>query len=322
MAEPEIRQLRADEREPVLHLLGECFRGRRWIFEKYMDCDPAYRPDDFVVARVGGEIVSCVQLFSKRVRLRGATLGLGGIGSVATAPRHRRRGLASQLLRATEAEMRRRGMALSLLFGVEKLYAELGWIALPQARVAIHHPPSARPPPEGIALRAFRDDDFAAVRELYDAYASRIESTTVRDLAYWQGQLRYAGNPGEEFRVAERDGQVVAYLRTTVMSGVTMALEFARALDALGALAALVLAALPRGRALIAPRGPDDEIELALRQAGARVDRVGDSSTMWRVLDRARLLELARLPAATTDAQLLADLVAGPRALYWFSDRF
>ncbi len=322
MAGVEIRQLRAEEREDVLRLLDVCFRGRRWIFEKYMDHDPAYRPEDFAVALAGGEIVSCAQLFSKRVRLRGATLGLGGIGSVATNPRHRRQGLASALLRATAGEMHRRGMALSLLFGGQKIYAEHGWIALPQARVAIHHPPSRRPAPEGVALRPYRDGDFDSVRALYDAYTSSTEAATVRDLAYWQGQLRCAGNPGEEFHVAERDGQVVAYLRTAEMSGVTVALEFARALDALGALGALVLAAVPPGRALIAPRGPDGELESALRDAGARVDRVDDGSAMWRVLDRPRLLELARLPPQTTDAEILAALVSGPRALYWSSDRF
>ncbi len=318
----EIRRLRADEREPVLRLLDTCFAGERWIFEKYMDSDSAYRPDDLVVALEGREFVSCVQLFSKRVRLRGAALGLGGIGSVATHPRYRRRGLASQLLRVALDEMHSRGMALSLLFGVQKIYGELGWIALPQARVAVHHPPGQRPLPAGVALRAYRDEDFAAVRALYDAYAARIESTTVRDLAYWQGQLRYAGAPDEAFRVAERDGEVVAYLRTAVMSGVTIALEYARALDGLGALVALAIAALPGGKALIAPGGPDGELELALRQAGARVDRVGDSSTMWRVLDRTRLLEVSRLSADATDKEILSELVGGPRALYWSADRF
>ncbi len=312
--------MRADEREAVLDLLELAFRQRA-IFASYMDFDPAFDPDDFVLALDAGRPVCCVQIFSKTVGLRGEPVRLGGIGSVATHPVKRRRGLASDLLRVAICEMQARGMAISLLFGVERIYDALGWVRIPLPWVAIHRPERALPSSPGLVIRPYAGADFPAVRELYDAYAARLECVTRRDERYWAGQLRYAGNPDEEFRVAERAGRPVAYLRTTRMRA-PVALEYAYAPDASDALAALFAGALLVGKALLAPAGSDGELEKLLVPTGARVDPAPYSGSMWRVLDRARLQALAELPATASDRAILHALVGGPRALYWQSDRF
>ena len=45
--------MRASEREPVLDLLERAF-AERDLFALYMDADPAYDPEDFVLALDGG----------------------------------------------------------------------------------------------------------------------------------------------------------------------------------------------------------------------------------------------------------------------------
>jgi predicted N-acetyltransferase YhbS len=318
----ELRTLREDEREPVLDLLESAF-GLRQLFAAYMDHDTSYRRDDFHVASLGGQLVSCVQIFSKRIRLRGRVVGLGGIGSVATHPQHRGRGLASTLLRRAIEDMRGREMVISLLFSDRRsFYGRLGWLPIAQPRLAIHAPAVDAAPPLSVHMRPVRPEDLPAVYALYDDYASRLEAATVRDEVYWRGQLRYAGAPSECFRVAERDGAVVAYARSVVLSGVTLAMEYARRADAADALAALLVALAPGSGALVAPRAPDPELDRALARRAARTDPLEDPSTLWRVLDRVTLCELAGLPDTTSDARLLEDLVGQPAALYWPSDRF
>ncbi len=311
--------MRRLDRDRVLDLLERAFPGGRDLFKCYMETDPALQDSDTLLVLDGERPVSCVQIFTKQIRLRGETLALGGIGSVGTDPDYRRRGLARLVLLDAVADMERRGMALALLFGDENLYHRLGWVTLPRPLLAIHaleQPPSVL---DGLRIRPFEPGDLPSVRALYDSYCRDLDGTTVRDAAYWRGQLCYAGAPDEVFRVAERAGHVVAYLRIAGTPGVFL-MEYAREQQAADALIALVLASIPDGKALVAPPGPDAELEELARGAGARVDAITDASMMWRVLNANKLTRLAgtRWSAPT----LLESLVSAPRALYWPSDRF
>lgn len=312
--------MRAGEREPVLDLLERAF-SERALFARYMDEDPAYDPSDILLALDGARPVSCVQVFAKRIRLRGSAVPLGGIGSVATHPDYRKRGLALELLRGSEARMRERGMQIGLLFStLWDFYGRLGWLKVPARQLAVH---CSAPPelPQGLGLRRFDEArDLAAVRALYEAYSAGIDGTTLRDDAYWRGQLRYAGNPDEDFRVAERAGRIVAYARAATVE-VPMALEFACAPDAGDALVALLLALAPRRGALLVRLPPGEALEQGLRARAARVDRVDYPALMWRVLDAAPLGRLAGQPGAD-DATLLDSLIRRPGAHYWHGDRF
>ncbi len=314
--------MRSKEREPVLALLESAF-GFRGIFLRYMERDPRLGPEDTLLALVEGRPVACVQIFSKWIRLRGETVGLGGIGSVATADAYRKRGLASTLVRRAIQEMERRGMALSLLFtGLLSFYQRLGFVPVPQPRRLLHRPLPPPDPDPGLGSRAFTRDDLPAVRDLYETYSASFEASTVRDTSYWESQLGYAGNPDEDFRLAQRDGRIVAYTRCIEMDGTRAAIEFARARSAAAELAALLLTLTPAARPLVCPRAPDPELDAALEKTGARLESFADPTTLWRVLDRPTLVRLSGLPGRPEDEALLTTLAGGPRALYWPSDRF
>lgn len=313
--------MRADEREPVLDMLERAFRGQRPVFAGYMDHDPAYDPSDLMLALDGGRPVSAVQVFAKRIRLRGRELSLGGIGSVGTEPEYRRRGLALELLRRSEARMRERGMQIGLLFTTRwDFYGKLGWRKL-VARYVSLHAGAAPAAPDGVRLRRFDEArDLDAVRALYEGYSGALDGTTVRDLAYWRGQLRYAGTPDEDFRVAERGGRIVAYARAA-MVGVPTALEYGAAPGEDEALVALLLALAPAEGALLVALPPGDALERALGARAARVDALPYPGQMWRALDPPALAKLLDAPAPDDEA-LLEALIQQPGALYWPSDRF
>jgi hypothetical protein len=244
---------------------------------------------------------------------------LGGIGSVATHASARGKGLASELLRRAIERMRARGMALSLLFTDRfRFYEPLGWqqMSLRFFKLA----PGARlgTADDGTVLRVFQPADLARVAGLYDAYTEPLSGPTVRDARYWAGQLHTAGTPEEDFRVAERDGAIVAYARAASFGGRVRVIEYARARTARTARAAARRAAPPQPAV---PLVCDTELNEALRarlgvapgRARRRVARARPPDTVARI---------AGASENTDDRTLLQSLVGGPQVTWWPSDRF
>jgi predicted acetyltransferase len=314
--------MREDEQPAVLDLLEHAF-GVREVFVRYMRCDPLLRPTDTLLAVMDGKPVSCLQIFSKEIRLRGDTVKIGGIGSVATAASHRRRGLAGRLVARAIPEMERRGMILSLLFtGLQGFYERHGFVPVTRHYLVLHPPSHRLDLPEAAGSRDFVPDDLDSVQRLYDSYCDAFECSTVRDRSYWEGQLVYAGNPDEIFQVAEREGRVTAYARMIEMGGAQIVTEFARAPDAAGELAVLLADLAPTRRPVICPRAPDAQLRQRLQGLGVRLDDWRTSDSLWRIVDHRAALGLAGLKDASEDGALIRALVGSGRAVYWPSDRF
>lgn len=259
MEAPLLRALRPGERERVLALLdgwpfSDGWRGRDF-FRRFMDWDPSYRDDNFLVAEQGGELVACVQIFPRWLRVPGAAVPVGGIGSVFTRPEARASGVASALLRRAQDVMRKRGLELSLLFASRHaFYARLGWELWPsQRQLLLRSDTTVRPDAARAGTRFVARRDLPEVMALHAEYSGRLAGTLVRDPASWRGSLRLAGNPGEDFVVArDAAGELVAYARGVVLEGVYLLAEWGRraAPAAAEALADLVTA-------LLHPRDPD-----------------------------------------------------------------
>lgn len=316
--------MRASDRAAVLDLLEHAF-GLRELFERYMDFDPAFAYSDFWLACEGERPVSCVQVFEKTIRMRHEPVTLGGIGSVATHERQRGKGLASELLRRAIDTMRARGMALSLLFtGRFAFYEALGWLQISTRLFKLRAPAMPPAADDAIAVRAFRADDLPRVAALYEAYTDPLSGPTIRDARTWAGQLRTAGTPVEDFRVAERrdTGEIVAYARAAAFSGRVRVLEYARGPGGAAALARLLVGLAPAPHSLPVPLVRDAELGEGLRALGADTAPDEDASAMWRVLDRPTLERLAGAGPGTSDRALLEALVGGPLVTYWPSDRF
>lgn len=318
----QVREMKREDRGAVLDLLQHAF-GVRELFERYMDFDPAFAYGDYLLALDGDAPVACVQIFDKTIRMRGESLRLGGIGSVATHASQRGHGVAADLLERALERMRGRSMWLSLLFAapVAPLYERLGWHRIPAPLLRLSQADRAAAPatPAG---RAFQPQDLWQVNGLYEAYTEPLSGPTLRDASYWRGQLRTAGTPDEDFRVAERDGAMVAYARVASFNGRPRVLEYARDARGAEALAELLVAHTHGAHALHAPFVRDPELGGALERRGIAISFASDPSPMWRVLERAPLARLAGLSDSCADKTLLEALVADGTATYWTSDRF
>lgn len=319
MADVVFRTLREPERHAFLELMDVAFVDEDVaLFARYLDEDPLLGCDDTLVAMEGGRLVSSVQIFTRTIRLRGQPVKLGGIGSVATHPEREGRGLASELLRRAIVEMRSRGMALSLLFtGRISFYERLGW-------VRVDHPVDVvrtSDEPEARVGRAFGPEDLAGVERVYQSYCGARDGTTVRDAVYWRGQLRFAGEPDETFRVVERDGSIVAYARRITFMNLPRIMEMGSLPDDTEALARLLVTLVPSGRGLCVPT-VDPALGESLAGHGAELERIAFPGQMWRVLDRERLADLVPGSESLDDEALLRALVTPPGFVFWPSDRF
>jgi GNAT superfamily N-acetyltransferase len=343
-----MRTLRSSERSAVLDLLDEWrlpdgWRGRDF-FGRYIEHDPAYRDENFWVAERDGALVACVQIFPRALRIAGAAVRTGGIGSVFTSEKARGSGVSSALLEAAVAAMRERGMPLSLLFASRHaFYSRLGWQLWPRPRplwlrgAATQAPDAAR---RVDAFEAARDLD--AVIAIHERYSEALPGSVVRDRAYWEGQLRFAGSPEEDFLVArDASGDVEAYARGCLVDGMYFVTEIGRRESAVDAAADLVLRlSAPRdpdplaaraGRAsaelrrvAVAPPLDDPAFAKALAARGVDTKRFEERSAMLRLVDGAALARATGVARASdeSDAAYLARLLPPERLVFWPSDRF
>jgi len=65
---------------------------------------------------LGDELVSIAAIYPLTVRLRGCSVSMGGLGSIATPPEHRGRGYAGRLVGEFCREMKERGLFTSALW--------------------------------------------------------------------------------------------------------------------------------------------------------------------------------------------------------------
>lgn len=315
------RTIEPDERDAVLDLLAGWLNDRAF-FARYFAHDPTFRDDFCFVAVDAGRFVSTLQVFRKTMQVDGATVAVGGVGNVYTAPSCRSAGLASVLLEHAIAAMQRHGVDASLLFASRlDFYARFGWQSHLRY-LAFIEPGGA---PAAITPEPFASPrDLDAVMAIYRMHSGPIAGSTVRDAAYWAGHLCYAGNPDERFVVARRDGAIVAYARGTTLYDFNVVIEHGCAPGAESALADL-LCHLHAGAATgtLAQLVPSADLAALLRERGLTVNAVEDRSWMWRVINPAQLAAKLRVPEqGVRRPGFFDDILPAARSRYWLSDRF
>jgi len=337
-----LRTLRADEIEALLDLLdGWPFpdgQSGRDFFRRYIELDPAFEPRNLWVAEQGDELVSCVQIFPRRVRVGGRVLPMGGIGSVFTRLDSRRRGVAGALLERTIDAMWERGIVLSYLLA-ERLewYGLYGYRPWSRGWRTLHWPDAHESPVSGVR-RYDPTTDRCELERLWRVYAEGaggepldgiVQRSSVED---WQASFALAGTPDEDIWIADDGVRAVAYLRVADFDGRLRVLEWGREQEAAQALCDLVAAAMVgRGVQLIRlPLVRDEALEAAFTAVGARIetrpawdelppDARPPATWMIRCLDDGVLAGQLGLAGG---GDLLARCLPPERFAFWEADRF
>lgn len=342
MADARLRTLGAGEIEALLDLLdGWPFpdgQSGSEFFRRYIELDPAFEPRNVWVAEDGGELVSCVQIFPRRVRVGGEVLPMGGIGSVFTRPEHRRRGVAGALLERVIDAMHERGMVLSYLLA-ERLrwYGQYGYRPWSRGWRTLHWP-GVGGSSAGGARRYDPAADAGELERLWSVYAGGAAGAPLDGIVDrgspedWRSSFQLAGTPEEEIWIADAGSHATAYLRVADFSGRLRVLEWGRERDAAPALCGLLAAAMT-GRSVESIRMPlirDGTLEGLLRAAGTRTDArpawdelppeaTPPATWMVRSLDDEAF---ARRLSTANEGDLLARFLPPERFAFWEADRF
>jgi len=213
-----IRSARREDFPAIYDLLRVCFRNERIeYFIRQTEDDSTYRLHHTRVLEADGRIVSHVRIFERRMRVRGVTLPVGGIGSVATYPEYEKRGYATALLRDAIERMEGAGHALSFLFtGLLSFYGRLGWRVVPQPIYTAQPEEVAGLSAADVSIRPFTSADLPAVARIYRRATEGASGAIVRSLRYWSDHMTWVRDDPEGFLVAEARGRVVAYVRSYV----------------------------------------------------------------------------------------------------------
>ena len=342
MAGTRLRVLRVDEIEALLDLLdGWPFPdGQRGgeFFRRYVELDPAFEARNVWVAERAGELVSCVQIFPRRVRIGGEVLPMGGIGSVFTRADARRRGVAGALLERAVDAMRERGMLLSYLLA-ERLrwYGQYGYRPWSRGWRTLHWLAGDRVGSAN-ARQYDAERDRGDVERLWRVYAEGAGGAPLDGIVDrgssedWRGSYQLAGTPEEDIWIADGGTHAAAYLRVADFNGLPRVLEWGREGDGAPALCELLAAAMS-GRNVESIRLSlirDETVERLLAIAGARIDTRPawdevppdarpPATWMVRSLDDDALA--VRLGMAS-EGDILARCLPPERFAFWEADRF
>ncbi|MFH8404333.1 GNAT family N-acetyltransferase [Streptomyces sp. NPDC018019] len=152
-----------------------------------------FEPKRSLVACLGGRPCATLAGYALDMTLPGGPAPVAGIGYVAVAPQHRRRGLMRELLRrALTALHEERGEPVAVLHSTEPgIYGRFGF-GLASQVVGLSVPPEARafaeaPDTGGLTLDVTSPEDaHAAVTAVYDACLPQRPGLLRRDAAWWR----------------------------------------------------------------------------------------------------------------------------------------
>ena len=153
-------------------------------------------------------VISTCSLLVRDLVMPEARLRLGLIGSVATDPAQRGRGLATTALKTAERELAQRGCMASFLWADQAQFYEARGYRAAATEVDWFLPlGSAQALPEPSSVRPGRPGDAAAVHALYERHDRRVLRTREETAAL-------LGSPGMRWLVrtaVEPEQEVVAY---------------------------------------------------------------------------------------------------------------
>ena len=221
---PPALRYRAARRTDVDTLAELAYRAYRMrsaeAYREFFTEHPRFTLRDVRVGELDGEIVSSLVLYPLHAFVRGQSLGVTGIGSVAVSPEHRRRGIAEAFLRATLREMRQRGDALSVLYPFRNdFYRKFGWGLIERPNL-LSFPPALLPPSDEVRrVRRLRLPDRPVVQELYDReMQAHGHWALARRPEWWEKRLW--GYEGDwVVHEGRRRGQIEGYLQYQIDAG-------------------------------------------------------------------------------------------------------
>jgi predicted N-acetyltransferase YhbS len=165
--------------------------------------DPTYRPEQRLLVKVDGRVVSHLHLTERTIRYGSARLPMNGVMWVGTLPEYRGLGFAQNLMRLADDRARETGAVLqALTTGMPKFYRPLGWGVCGHqtfGQILSRNLPQAS---DGVVegrggfwhVRPWRQVELNDLMALYDLQYAHTTGTVIRSEDYWRWIIgrRYA----------------------------------------------------------------------------------------------------------------------------------
>ena len=165
--------------------------------------DPAYKPEQRLLVKVDGRVVSHVHLTQRTMRFGSVRMMLNGVMWVGTLPEYRGLGFAQNLMRLAGDRARETGAVVqALTTGMPQFYRPLGWGVCGRqtfGQALSRNLPTVN---DGIIegrggfwhVRPWRQVELNDLMALYDAQFVGTTGSIVRDEDYWRWMIgrRYA----------------------------------------------------------------------------------------------------------------------------------
>jgi predicted N-acetyltransferase YhbS len=164
--------------------------------------DPSYRPDQRILAKVDGRIVSHLHLTERLIRFGSVTIPVNGVMWVGTLPEFRGMGFAQNLMRLASQRGKESGVAVQVLTtGMPQFYQPLGWGICGRQTTAQTMSRNLPQVGDGLVegraswqVRPWRQVELGDLMSLYDLEYCRTTGSVVRTEEYWRWMIgrRYA----------------------------------------------------------------------------------------------------------------------------------
>ncbi len=207
------RNPHSKEYASLLYFLSQAygFSDLRW-FENDTSFFYGTRPDQLKtkwVLKSGDQFASHVGIFPFTAMVDGRPIKVAGIGSVATHPEYRGRGLMKKLMNHVDKQMVEEGYDLSILWGERSLYQPLGYErGLFQDRFSFNRR-FLKPLPVGKSIRPVKSGDWANLQKLFVRHPFHTE----RNVDYFKTlHRRFNRGIPEPIWVMEKAGKITAYV--------------------------------------------------------------------------------------------------------------
>src|SRR3954452_13140590 len=165
--------------------------------------DPAYLPEQRLLAKVEGRVVSHVHLTDRQVRYGCTTLPINGVMWVGTLPEFRGLGFAQNLMRLADERARATGHVVqALTTGMPQFYRPLGWGVCGRQTYVQTLSRNLPQVSDGVIegrggfwhVRPWRQVELNDLMALYDRQYALTNGSVVRSEDYWRWMIgrRYA----------------------------------------------------------------------------------------------------------------------------------
>jgi predicted N-acetyltransferase YhbS len=160
--------------------------------------DPAYRPEQRLLVKVDGRVVSHIHLTEREARYGRAVVPLNGVMWVGTLPEYRGLGFAQNLMRLADGRARETGFPLqALTTGMPQFYRPLGWGVCGRqtfGQILSRNLPQAS---DGVIegrtgfwhVRPWRQVELNDLMMLYEMQYADTTGTIVRSEDYWRWMI-------------------------------------------------------------------------------------------------------------------------------------